>query len=738
MTFAEAESVFCEAYRKTKAAIGSPPQVYGRFSGGTPSDMTQTLVKLGYCGMIPLDFENGSGHGDEAKVIMQSAGAELEALTAKPIDASSDASFLTLGTRLGEAIDSGEIATALLAHWPGQTCDSFQDLKRVASWSLSLGRFWKLDDYFRDGEHPYHHGTARATSPAAAQLLDMLSNSESADPISSLAATFRDRVTQEQQTVLAGMTQLVTGKPVEPGHAASSFAAAVTGSNHSGSTDRGSADSDSNDRGSADNRVEASLLVNPHTVGCRETVAVAGPPPNPAKHIFATSQEDRGATATVDIPACGFVLLRGGNGESSQGRSLAKMIRSKLFAGPRSIAAPWNLHNEFMEVTISPESGGISGVYSGGIRGNRFSMRLVASGHGLVASGHDSVHGDRKQENETVMRCNDLRVVSSTAAVGCIEASGEITAAAGSTLATYSLRYTVSRGSRVIKVEGELSPQQELPGNPWQNYFAARVAVVTPSAIYRPMLRDKLHRARSRRLVAPLGVVIDEAERHTLIGADGRAFHRCVGDRFLDTLLWVQGETNHKFTLFYGFDVPAPVAVARTFIAPPIQVPITAPRGAAEIGWIIHTAPKEIVISDLQVGRRKDGNLAAIIRVIQTRSQSCKASLRFLHDVQCAVLLDGPTLLSVADDPLNLPLPQSKGATAKGATSNGATSNGATSKGATSDKAKSDKAKSAATGPDQPHWLTSEGDVVSLSLPSHGVADVLVVFVDDANAAAAS
>ena len=137
-------------------------------------------------------------------------------------------------------------------------------------------------------------------------------------------------------------------------------------------------------------------------------------------------------------------------------------------------------------------------------------------------------------------------------------------------------------------------------GNPWQNYFAARVAVVTPSAIYRSMLRDKLHRARSRRLVAPLGVVIDEAERHTLIGADGRAFHRCVGDRFLDTLLWVQGETNHKFTLSYGFDVPAPVAVARTFIAPPIQVPITAPAGAAEIGWIIHTAPKEIVISDLQ------------------------------------------------------------------------------------------------------------------------------------------
>ncbi len=32
MTFAEAESVFCDAYRRTTAAIGSAPRVYGRFS----------------------------------------------------------------------------------------------------------------------------------------------------------------------------------------------------------------------------------------------------------------------------------------------------------------------------------------------------------------------------------------------------------------------------------------------------------------------------------------------------------------------------------------------------------------------------------------------------------------------------------------------------------------------------------------------------------------------------------
>lgn len=702
MTFAQAESVFRDAYRRTQEAIGAPPQVYARFSGATPSDMTQTLAKLGYCGIIPLDFENGTGHGDEAKVIMQSAGSELEALTAKPIDASSDASFLTLGTRLGEAIDSGEIATGLLAHWPGQTSDSFQDLKRVASWSLALGKFWRLADYFRDGEHPYHHGTARATSPDAAHLLERLVTAATADPISSPAAAFRNQVAQEQRHVLTGMARLVTGQDVEPADAASHFAAAVVGA------DAG----DAKQSGVPPGRHGGWLLINPHAAGCRETVTLAGATPAPAKHIYAATQDDDVATATVDIPGCGFVLVRGGDDAARQGPSWGAMIRGKLFGSPRSMAQQWSLHNEFMEVTISPESGGISGVYSGGIRGNRFSMRLVANGH-------QGPRQPAQHDSETLMRCSQLRVVTSTAASGCIEAQGEITDAGGSTIATYELRYTLFRGSRIIHVAGELVPQQQLSGNPWQHNYAARVAVVTPSAIYRPMLRDKLHRARSRRLVAPLGLVVDEAERQTLISADGRPFHRCVGERFVDTLLWVQGESNPSFKLSYGFDVPAPVAVARALLAPPLEVPINgAPgatdAGATDIGWVVHAAPKEILIADFNVGRRRDGRLAAIVRVIQTRSKSCKATVRFLRDVQAAALLAGSTLCPGSDDPLNLPLPPSGSDSSK--------------------QAGTDESDSLDDGPYRPQWLTWKDDSLAVSLPGHAVADILVVFVDDANA----
>ena len=98
-------------------------------------------------------------------------------------------------------------------------------------------------------------------------------------------------------------------------------------------------------------------------------------------------------------------------------------------------------------------------------------------------------------------------------------------------------------------------------------------------------------------MVAPLGVVVDEADRQTLVCSHGTAYHRRVGERFLDTLLMVQGETQRSFNLEYGFDVNAPVASARSRLAPPLQLAVTPNSSTPEIGWILHTAPKDILLS---------------------------------------------------------------------------------------------------------------------------------------------
>ena len=687
MTYSQAESVFESVHRQTADTLGSAPTVYGRFSGATPSEMTATLVRLGYCGMIPIDFAGGSGFGDEAKVILQAAGSQLEALTAKPIDASQDASFLTLGTRLGESIDSGEIATALLAHWPGQTCDAFEDLKRVATWSLCLGRFWNLADYFQKGEHPYHHGTASSSSPRSAELLASMVSDGTADPLSEPANAFRQALLDEQQAMFAGMRELVIG----PSESQTSNSADSKDEASKGADSKGDGQNESSPAGDssvelasaigapvcdAASQSRSTLLINSHSIGCRRNVTLAASLPRKSDHLFAATIESGQAVATVDVPSCGFVLIRDDAGRGAQA-GIAGRIREMLMGGPRSIAESGHLQNEFMEVALSDESGGISGVYSGAIRGNRFSFRLV----------HVSANGE-----EAIMHCDRMEVIQSTPSQGCIEATGTIRAGSGpdsDRLAAFKLRYTLHRGSRFLQVEGEIDPASPVAGSPWNHHYAARVAVASETPICRALVRDKAHRATSRRMVAPLGIVIDEAERQTLVCGSGLAFHRRVGDRFLDTLLLVQGEREPAFKIHYGFDVSSPVASARAMIAPPLALPVQAAESTPEIGWMVHASPKDLLVSQMEVQTRSDGRLAAVLRIIQTQPQSCKAKLRFFRDVELALL--------VKDQPESL-----------------------------LDQTLEELGKAYEV---EQNEVACEGDQVSLSIPSHAVADLLVLFV---------
>src|SRR5690606_20241323 len=155
-----------------------------------------------------IDLAAGTGWREESKLIGQSGPPALDVLVARPIDASQAHGFLSLGPDLGQSIDSGEIATALLVHWPDSQSDAYRDLKRAASWGLALGRFWKIDDYFRDGERPFHHYRGRADQ-GAANWLRRCVDAGLANPLSSAAAAYRDAIVAEAAGVIETMATMV-------------------------------------------------------------------------------------------------------------------------------------------------------------------------------------------------------------------------------------------------------------------------------------------------------------------------------------------------------------------------------------------------------------------------------------------------------------------------------------------------------------------------------------------------
>ena len=671
MNFGAAETVLEESFRKAKDVIGSPPSVYGHFAGSTPSDLTPTLVRLGYAGVVPIDFASGTGFGDESKVIQQAGGVEIEALTAKPMDASSDSGFLSLGAAMGELIDAGEIATALMAHWPNQGCDSFHDLRRVASWSLVLGRFWTLEDYFREGEQPYHQGNSKAVSSSAFEALRTRVSGGAENPIRMTLGAAHQSAANETSSRLQGMADLVSAKPDDsksggPQEIATRFATASGAQ----STDPGD-----------DQTPEAVLVVNPNSAAQRCEVAVKGMVSNQPDHVFASATDSDGVShAAVDVPAYGFAVIQAGDTPAKKKGIL------KRFFSIESIAEQQNrLHNEFMELSISEETGGVQGVYSGSTRGNRFSMRLA-----YVTSNNSAKNKDEEAE-EPIMKCDQLTVIESTESVGIIQATGSILGAASQTIADYTINYRLARGSRWLEVSGTIHPQVEFSTEPWQNYIAARSVVASDSAIARVIVRDKIHRASTRRLVAPLGVIMDEADRQTLVASKGLAFHRRIGNRYLDTLLYVKGENKHvEFDVAYGFDVPNPVGHAKSLLSSPIVVPIEKSDKLPDVGWIAHVSPAEASIENLSVFIREDGNLAARVRVIQTRSKSASLSIRFCRDVIFATTLESRT-----NEQWNQPLPGDE-------ESENAIAN--------------------------PAAVKYKGDAVRLMISGHQVVDLLVVF----------
>ncbi|TWU41441.1 hypothetical protein Q31b_28880 [Novipirellula aureliae] len=625
-TYTDAQRHILQAFEETSAAVEIAPPVYARYSGSTPRDFVSTIASLGVSGMISNDFENATGFADEAKVVQSIAGVDLQTLAAKPIDASSEVAFLDLMADLGQSIDRGEIAAALMVHWPGTEGDTFQLVQRTASWSLVLGRMWTLDDFFRHGEQPYHHNDKLSTSERAdLTLKDQVAAGE-ANPLSAIIAQTRRAIVEQNAANLRALVTLANGKEIGAVSSAADHTKEPSVANPKSDCLRtvGLTPASGNSN---------ICLFNPTSAARRINVEMDGTP-HADKHVYAASGHGKQSIVTADVSAFGFSVIRNQDAGSSPARSLKKRLGDVFSFGSaaairKPIAVEHLLQNAFMEVAIDAQSGGIKGVYCGQARGNRFSLRLVSEIAGTP----------KKDKNTIVMKADTVETKVSRPDLGVIESSGSLVDAAGERLANFVLAYQLQRGSRVLEVSVKLEPLRNDFGkqDPWKNYIALRTAVASEAMMPRLILRDKIQKPSRRSMVSPLGVILDESERQTLVASAGLAYHRRVDDRFLDTLLFVQGETQREYKIHYGFDVKNPVSVARSVFEDPITATVESVDANVSRGWLIHVAPKEVLLTDLRAWTDSSGTLFALVRLIQTKPRKITSALRFCRPVKRAI-----------------------------------------------------------------------------------------------------
>lgn len=631
---------------RTERALGIRPLVFGRASGGIPGDLPPWLLAAGFRGAITTDFYSGLGSQNEPKLLWQSGGAEIEALTAKPLDVTQPQTFLGIGPKLGEAADNGQVAAALFVGWPGARSLYLDAIRRTARFGLALGRFWTLDDFFTKGERPYHGCTISGAASDGSALKNAVAEGQ-ANPLSQVAEAFLHRAQQSvKQTTnaFAQFTSLSTSSGVAengPGVPPSAMtqegdARGVLASNLGGGrrSDKAASFHD------------AALVFNPQCGPLRTTIDLSKGVPAKTPGLFACTFVKGGQRLTVDVPGVGFAYLVGQTSGNTSSSPLQWFKRKKGIATARSLS------NEFLDVAIHPDTGSIAAVHCGAQRGNRFSWQLALFDPRQLNKGEDSKRANSKESSSkgtsataqgyTTMVCRGTSVLHSDPSLGVIETKGNLVLGK-QVLGQFRIEYSLARGSRWLDISCEYQLDFSFGDDPWRSYLAGRAAWASDALSLRPLVRNKRQRTGGRQFEAPLGVLVDEGDRQLLVFGFGLPAHRKVSNMRLDTLLAVKGELAGKARLSYGFDLPSPVRSAMHKSVPPVLVPLVKGSEKSQRSWLADINAKSVIVTDWQALAPQQ----ARCRITETSGKPVTTKFQFFRDVLTAKRLSDGSELTI-------------------------------------------------------------------------------------------
>ncbi|MEK6238283.1 MAG: hypothetical protein N2C14_26505, partial [Planctomycetales bacterium] len=363
-----------------------PPTVFARRRYGLGSFLPQLLARLEYQGVAHWTLDDGRfPQGEQSKTRWEGCdGTVLDALTRVPMNAADSSAFLTYAEKMGESMDLDHVATVGFAHWPGDACDWYGDLRRMAKYAPVLGRFVTLGEYFAETDSPGQLSKFLADEYRAPYLKQAVRRRKD-NPLSAHADHARRRMQLDSAGALSALSAMLSG--VAPDEDAAEQARRLIEENEfaCGPCDPPAAE-DLNERSqalldrAAKELAQASprsadppakgeqggwFLFNPQSFARRVTVQVPGLNYLPAKSPIRASQEAKGGNLVVaDVPAMGYAWI------PRQGSDDAQSLPTPLAEGNV-------LRNEFLEATINSQTGSLGGLHDYMSRGNRLSQQLA-------------------------------------------------------------------------------------------------------------------------------------------------------------------------------------------------------------------------------------------------------------------------------------------------------------------------------------------------------------------------
>ncbi|MBI1900297.1 MAG: hypothetical protein HYS13_04170 [Planctomycetia bacterium] len=645
------------AYRET---LGHAPEIFGRRRFGLTPLLPQVLSRLGFIGALHATLDDGAfPRAGQSKARWEGIGsASIDVLAKIPLEVTAPQTFLSLCSKLSETMDHDHVATVVFARWPGQTSPWYDDLQRIARFSPVLGKFVSLKDYFTKTASS---GTT-AKFPADQYRSPYLKQGvirRQPRPLTTMADKHRRRAVIGQEQVLTTLAALLRGRR---GEESASLAAAVDLSVPDTPEDKALDDKLHRALEARTTELASSLpragagaaghyVFNTLSTSRRLMVDVESASDLPAlggevKAVQDDRQKGGRCSCVVEVPPLGYVWLPSAAGPAAAPEKAVKLADSEETV----------LRNEFFEVHLDPATGGIRALYDYIHRGNRLSQQLGMRSPGQKPAPGDSWRDPDEMAEYSVMAAESIDVTSEGPAFGEIVSRGVLKSPEGKRLAGFRQTLRLARGSRILEIEGELDVTEEPRADPWNSYYAARFAWSDEEAEIFRSVGFTTQPTEARRVEAPLFVEARSPKKRLAFLCGGLPYHRLVGDRMLDTLLVVRGESRRTFRLGVAVDALQPMQEALAFLHPPVVVRDTrgAPRGPAA-SWLFHLDAKNVVPTYWSPLCDESGQVVGYrARWQETEGRAIRAKLRsFKKPVSaCQVDFHGQTLvqLPIEDD----------------------------------------------------------------------------------------
>lgn len=628
--------------------IGQAPKVWGRRKYGLAPTLPQILTKSGFKAALHVVLDDGI-YPDHEYTKLRWRGCDesvIDALSRIPLAADSSSSYLRFPVRMAESMDHDQVAGLIFARWPDVTAPWYEDLRRSQKYAPVLGRFVTLEHFFASTELPGQLSTYQAHEYFPPYLIQNVARKD-ANPLT----RFADHALRRRRFDLAlwcrnvcraMLRQSIDLPETETVECDLEHAAPDSDAAKIAAADQALATAESNWPGELSRIVmhgsgsrRGFLVLNSLSFTRRVCISLPGlksPPaitgPVKAAHVDPTNPES--SVVVVEVPGAGFVWVPEDERATPAPAPKPSLVEDDI------------LRTEWFEVVINSQTGGIGHIRLHDERSKRLSQQLCFR---FPRERTIGVGEEAYKTQYTEMRCSRREITARGPVRGEITTWGTIVDQTNNErLASFRQVIRVWRSRPIVEVDIELSDLKAPDGDPWNNYFASRFAWSdTTSAVTRSIFHSAQGFGGERFETSDYIEVASEQERLTIV-PHGLPYHRKTGDRMVDSLLIVAGETRRQFRFTIAIDAAFPLEAAWNATTPVAVIPTEiGPPRAGNQGWFFHLSARNVQLTRVLPLQDPDndslatGNsdtmplpagLGFAVRLTETEGRSCRVRLQ--------------------------------------------------------------------------------------------------------------